>query len=112
MVKWHEQHAAQGLVIIEINGGKFETRQLVRDSVLEQQVPHRVLWDKDCLNTKTYGIKAWPTAYLVGRDGRVVWEGNPSRIINRKQEYKKLVELLEAQLKRTDGHSSDRNGGS
>lgn len=99
MVKWHEQYASQGLVIIEINGGKFETRELVRDSVIKQQVPHRVLWDKDCHNTQAYAITAWPTAYLIGRDGRVVWEGNPSRIINRKQEYKKLMELLEDQLK-------------
>lgn len=105
MVKWHEQYAAQGLVIIEINGGKFETRELVRESVIKQQVPHRVLWDKDCQNTQAYEIKAWPTAYLVGRDGRVVWEGNPSRIINRKQEYKKLQELLEAQLKTSNSKS-------
>lgn len=105
MVKWHEQYAAQGLVIIEINGGKFETRELVRESVIKQQVPHRVLWDKDCQNTQAYEIKAWPTAYLVGRDGRVVWEGNPSRIINRKQEYKKLKELLEKQLKTSNSNS-------
>jgi glutathione peroxidase-family protein len=105
LVKWHEQYAAQGLVIIEINGGKFETRELVRESVIKQQVPHRVLWDKDCQNTQAYEIKAWPTAYLVGRDGRVVWEGNPSRIINRKQEYKKLKELLEKQLKTSNSNS-------
>ena len=105
MVKWHEQYAAQGLVIIEINGGKFETRELVRESVIKQQVPHRVLWDKDCQNTQAYEIKAWPTAYLVGRDGRVVWEGNPSRIINRKQDYKKLKELLEKQLKTSSSNS-------
>ena len=99
MVKWHEQYGTHGLVIIEINGGKFETRELVRESVLNQRVPHLVLWDKDCQNTKSYGIEAWPTAYLIGRNGRVAWEGNPARVINRRQEYRKLKELLENELR-------------
>ncbi len=36
------------------------------------------LWDKDGANCTKYGIKAYPAGYLVGVDGKVLWEGVPS----------------------------------
>lgn len=65
-------------MIIEIEQGQFETLDLVRKSVQKQGVEHLVLWDKHSQNHKAYGVRAWPVAYLVGPDGKVVWEGNPN----------------------------------
>ena len=48
----------------------------VQDSRL---ATHLVLWDKDCGNHARYGIHSWPVAYLIGRDGKVMWEGRPSK---------------------------------
>ena len=39
--------------------------------------PHLVKWDKDQVNCKAYGIKGYPSAYLIDVEGKVVWEGNP-----------------------------------
>ncbi len=42
---------------------------------------HHVLWDEDCRNHRRYGIRTWPIAFLIGKDGRVMWEGRPSKAV-------------------------------
>ena len=73
---------------------------MVTTSVQEKKVKHPVLWDEDCRNTETYGISAWPVAYLIGVDGRVIWEGNPQRVVSRSRPKKELLNLLEKELKK------------
>lgn len=51
-----------------------------------------------CRNTKAYGITAWPFAYLIGADGKVFWEGNPSRWIHRKQKVDQMRTCIEREL--------------
>jgi hypothetical protein len=58
-----------------------------------------VLWDRDNLNHKNYGITSWPAAYLIGPDGKVFWQGNPERMQSHPDSVVKFRELLEAQLK-------------
>ena len=77
LVRWHEDFECDGLVNIEIDGGRYEKLNKVKSSVLGQEVKHRVLWDKDCRNHQLYGVRNWPVAYLIGRDGKVIWEGRP-----------------------------------
>jgi len=60
--------------------------------VVSQQLKHPVLWDAGCQNTKAYGVVAWPTAYLIGADGKVFWEGNPMPWI-RDDERSKLMRI-------------------
>ena len=57
-----------------------------------------MLWDEQCRNTERYGVTAWPVAYLIGTDGRVVWEGNPQRVISRRKPRQQLLALVEAEL--------------
>lgn len=64
-------------MIIEIDGGRYEKLDEVKNSVVRQGVRHLVLWDQDCRNHRRYGIRSWPIAYLIGRDGKVLWEGRP-----------------------------------
>ena len=99
LVRWHRKYASRGLVIIEINQGRQETLETQKKSVIRQQVPQFVLWDKANQNTRNYGIKAWPIGYLIGPDGKVKWEGNPARTIRRAKPHRQLVELLESNLK-------------
>lgn len=70
----------------------------MRCIVESKHLHHRVLWDKDCQNTRAYGISAWPFAYLIGPDGKVFWEGNPSRWIRREQKANALQLLIEQKL--------------
>jgi hypothetical protein len=98
LVRWHDKYADRGLAIIEIDGGTFEALAPARESVQRQQVKHLVMWDLDRQNTYRYGVEAWPTAYLIGRDGRVVWEGNPARVVDRPEDLAELFALIEAEL--------------
>ena len=86
-------------MIIEIDGGRFETLEKVREIVREKKIKHAVLWDEDCQNHQNYGVDAWPVAYLIGVDGRVVWEGNPFMTLHRPKRRKKLLNVIENQLK-------------
>ena len=99
LVRWHQQFADQGLVIVEIDGGNFEKLERVKRDVAKKGVEHLVLWDLDCQNTERYGITAWPGAHLIGPAGRVVWEGNPARAIGRPVLAKMLMGRIEGQLK-------------
>ena len=68
---------------------------------------HPVLWDRDNLNHKNYGITSWPVAYLIGPDGKVVWQGNPERMQNHPERLEQYRELLQLQLKQQTLKRSD-----
>ena len=99
LVRWHERYEKQGLVILEINGGKFEALEEVKRGVAENGVKHPVLWDKDNQNHRNYGIQAWPAAYLLGTEGKVVWEGNPHRLFAGR-DSSRATKILEDALKK------------
>jgi hypothetical protein len=106
LVKWEQEYAGRGLVVIEITGGEQEPLDAVRKSVQEQALEHPVLWDAACRNHRNYGLKNWPVAYLVGTDGKVFWEGNPARIVARSREVQALRRLIEAQLETVEPERS------
>ena len=81
-----------------MDGGRYEKLPIVRRDVKKKGVKHFVLWDKNCQNTEKYGISAWPVAYLIGPDGKVVWNGNPARVINRARALKQLLGRIDDQL--------------
>ena len=83
LVRWHEQYADQGLVIIEINGGKFASLEQMRRDVAKRGIGHPVLWDRENQNHQRYGVQVWPSAYLLDSDGTVIWQGDPARIVCR-----------------------------
>ena len=72
---------------------------VVKAIVEKQQLNHPVLWDMNCRNHENYGLKNWPVAYLVDTHGKVFWEGNPARVVNRPQATADLKKLIEEKLK-------------
>lgn len=107
LMKWHKRYAKQGLVIIEITCGRFDTLDAVRKSVHKQGVEHFVLWDKDNQNHKAFGVRAWPVAYLVGADRKVVWEGNPNWALDPPRPgCPRAVDCIERELKKLSKNSS------
>ena len=99
LVRWEEQYAKQGLTIVEVSGGELSTLETSRKYFGSQELNHPVLWDKDNRNHKNYRIASWPSAYLIGADGKVFWEGNPARVRFRAEEVEDLKRLLEEKLK-------------
>jgi peroxiredoxin len=78
LVKWHEEFSAQGLTIVEIDDGRIDTYEDLRSHARDATLPFAVLHDARGEVTARYGIGAYPTAYLLDADGRVLWEGHPS----------------------------------
>lgn len=86
-------------MIIEVNGGEHEPLETMRRSVLRQELRHPVLWDQRCRNYRNYGLRNWPVACLIGPDGKVFWEGNPARVVNRPDQLRAFKNVVEQQLK-------------
>ena len=77
LVKWHQQYNSRGLTVIDVDNGAIDELQAVEAHVRTERVPFAVLHDNAGATCSTYGVRAYPTAYLIGRDGKVIWEGNP-----------------------------------
>ncbi len=85
-------------MLIEITRGKSESLEYITEMVEKQNLKHPVLWDLDCRNNGNYGVTFWPVSYLIDADGKVFWEGNFARVVNRKRDSAALRKLLEAKL--------------
>ena len=82
MMKPHLQglqhrYGPDGLVVIEVNNGKVDTREALAKELDHLQPNYPVLWDKDGKTCDAYGVTKYGTAYLIGVDGKVRWGGNP-----------------------------------
>ena len=45
LVRWQEDYAEQGLIVIEVTGGEQEPLSVVKEIVERQRLNHPVLWD-------------------------------------------------------------------
>jgi len=93
MQSWHEQWGEKGLVVISVEHGPQSPLQALEARVRSGAPTHPVLHDRDGRNTVLFAVQGFPSAYLLGRNGKVVWEGVPIRD----------VAALEAKIKATLG---------
>src|SRR5262245_51574077 len=75
LIRWHKEFAEKGLVVIDISDGAQDKFENLKKEVEEKGEKFPVLWDKEAKICLSYGINAYPQAYLVGVEGKVVWEG-------------------------------------
>jgi hypothetical protein len=106
LVRWEQQYADAGLVVIEVNQSIGEPLEVMRGMVEARNLKHPVLWDADCRNTRAYGVTSWPFAYFIGADGKVFWEGNPSRWIRSQQKLGLMRARIEDALRKVNASSS------
>ena len=79
LVKWHEQYAADGLAVVEINNGQMDSLEALQEHASEEGILFPLLHDAGGQVSGRFGVRAYPTAYLIGRDGSVIWEGHPGQ---------------------------------
>jgi thiol-disulfide isomerase/thioredoxin len=78
LARWHKEYASKGLVLIDVSDGTLDKFDDLKKDVEEKGEKYPVLWDKDAKTCLAYGIQAYPNAYLVGVEGKVIWEGSPT----------------------------------
>ncbi len=70
-----EEEFAEELVVIGVHSAKFEGEKAtegIRDIVLRYGVRHPVVNDADFEIWRAYGVRAWPTVWLIHPDGSLV----------------------------------------
>jgi hypothetical protein len=77
LVRWERSYADRGLAIVYVADGRRVSPERVLEVMRRDGATFPVLHDPSASTTLAYGVSAFPTAYVVGRDGRVVWEGIP-----------------------------------
>lgn len=64
------------LVVIGVHSAKFDTEKVsdnIREAVLRYEIEHPVVNDKNHRIWQTYGVRSWPTMYLIDPEGQVVY---------------------------------------
>ena len=78
LVKWDKSYREQGLTIIDVNNGSIDTYAALSKYVKKQGKDYPTLWDKGGKVCKSFAVRGYPAAFLVGVDGKVIWEGFPN----------------------------------
>jgi len=81
--KLHDTYSKKGLTIISVTNEDEET---VKEFVKENKMTFPVGIDQGDKTMTTYGIKSIPTAFLIDRTGRVVWEGHTMALTEKEVE--------------------------
>ncbi|MBA8681771.1 redoxin family protein [Stenotrophomonas tumulicola] len=74
--RWHEQHAAGGLVVVGVHTPEFAHEGLasnVQDAVTRLGITYPVVQDNQYRIWNAWGNRFWPALYLIDRKGQVVY---------------------------------------
>jgi peroxiredoxin len=71
---WHQKYSKRGLVVVGIHTPETEAEhklENVRKHVAELGIPYAVAQDNTFASWRAYGVRAWPTTFLIDKQGRV-----------------------------------------
>jgi thiol-disulfide isomerase/thioredoxin len=74
--QWHERYRDQGLTIVGVHSPEFDSERNVdevRKEVASLGIRFPVLTDNDYETWRAYKVEAWPTLFLLDKQGRVRW---------------------------------------
>ena len=78
LVRWDKKYRGQGFRVLEINNGRMDSKKTLLAAVARKQQTYPVLWDEEAYYCEdVFEVKSYPTGYLIGVDGKVLWEGIP-----------------------------------
>ena len=80
---WDDRYRAKGLTVIGVHSPEFDEERKVenlREAVSSLGIGYAVATDNDYQTWKAYNVEAWPTFFLLDKQGRIRWmhvgEGN------------------------------------
>ncbi|MBV9960563.1 MAG: redoxin domain-containing protein [Acidobacteria bacterium] len=74
---WHERYREKGLIVIGVHSPEFDEERIaenLRREVASLGIRYPVLTDNDFQTWKAYGVQAWPTMFLIDKEGRIRWK--------------------------------------
>jgi hypothetical protein len=77
--RWDKDWRDRGLRVVEVELGPATPLDALTAHHREKGTTFPVVHDGDGVLAKRFEVKGYPTAFLVGRTGRVVWHGHPTR---------------------------------
>jgi thiol-disulfide isomerase/thioredoxin len=92
MRQWHDMYGPQGLSVVYVNNGRMASEADATKAIRDQGLRFAYLHDAEGSSLQAFSIRAFPTAYVIDRSGKVVWEGTPLAVESQVQEL--LVGLL------------------
>ena len=73
---WHERYADKGLTVIGVHSPEFDEEKDVenlRRQVASLGIRYPVVSDNDYRTWDAYNVAAWPTIFLLDKQGRIRW---------------------------------------
>jgi thiol-disulfide isomerase/thioredoxin len=73
---WHDRYQAKGLTVIGVHSPEFDEERRVenlRREVTSLGIRYAVVTDNDYQTWNAYHVEAWPTTFLLDKQGRIRW---------------------------------------
>ena len=103
---WHDRYRDKGLTVIGVHSPEFDFERKVenlRREVASLEINYPVVSDNDYKTWDAYNVAAWPTIFLLDKQGRIRWmhvgEGN----------YDEAERLIQALLAEKETKSEDKS---
>ncbi|MGH9969152.1 MAG: redoxin domain-containing protein [Pyrinomonadaceae bacterium] len=75
--KWDARYRDKGLTVIGVHSPEFDEEKKIdhlRREVTELGIQYPVVSDNDYATWSSYGVHAWPTLFVLDKQGRVRWK--------------------------------------
>ena len=73
---WNDRYQARGLTVIGVHSPEFDEERKVenlRPEVTSLGIRYAVVTDNDYQTWNAYHVEAWPTTFLLDKQGRIRW---------------------------------------
>jgi thiol-disulfide isomerase/thioredoxin len=74
---WHDRYREKGLTVIGVHSPEFAEERIVenlRRQVVTLGINYPVVSDNDYQTWNAYDVYAWPTTFLLDKQGRIRWK--------------------------------------
>jgi len=108
---WDARYRDKGLTIIGVHTPEFDSERNIdtlRREVAELGIQYPVVSDNDYATWKAYGVEAWPTLFVVDKQGRVRWAHVGEGAYDETEEV--IKKLLAEEESSTVANPSEKSG--
>lgn len=77
LVRWDRSYRDRGLTVVYVANGAKVDPQSLQQAMQSEGAQFPLVLDTSSATTNAYGVRAFPTAYVLDKQGAVVWEGIP-----------------------------------